>query len=106
VTAFYSGRFRHKKCPGSWRGRPGLKSLYNQFGRVVTECHIFCESGNYYSGRIKSSSCLAKKSPTALEVVSCGAKYSFSGGFEEGCLGFPCHRKSSAYLQVAATATL
>jgi len=49
---------------------------------------------------------LAKKNPTALEVVSCGAKYSFSGGFEEGCLGFTCHRKSSAYLQVAATATL
>jgi hypothetical protein len=92
--------------PRFLEGKAGAKSLYNQFGRIVTECHIFCESGIYYSCRIKSSSCLAKKSPTALEVVSCGAKYSFSGGFEEGCLGFPCHRKSSAYLQVAATATL
>jgi hypothetical protein len=55
---------------------------------------------------IKSSSYLAKKNPAALEVVSCGAKLSFSGGIEEGCLGFTCHRKSSAHLQVAATATL
>jgi hypothetical protein len=96
--------------PRFLEGKAGAKSLYNQFGGVATECHILCWNGHYNSPGIKSSSywvgLKTKKNPTALEVVSCGAKYSFSGGFEEGCLGFTCHRKSSAYLQVAATATL
>jgi hypothetical protein len=29
--------------PRFLEGKAGAKSLYNQFRRVVTECHIFCE---------------------------------------------------------------
>ena len=29
--------------PRFLEGKAGAKSLYNQFGWVATECHIFCE---------------------------------------------------------------
>jgi len=92
--------------PRFLEGKAGAKSLYNQFGWVATECHIFCEEEFTTVVGLSQVHIWQKKSPTALEVVSCEAIYSFSGGFEEGCFGFTCHRKSSAYRQVAATATL
>jgi hypothetical protein len=35
--------------PRFLEGKAGAKSLYNQFGGVVTECHIFC-GGNVTTG--------------------------------------------------------
>ena len=33
--------YRTKKMPRFLEGKAGAKSLYNQFGGVATECHIF-----------------------------------------------------------------